>query len=214
MLRGEDQVEYWLPTARLVYPVAQRIAGLDEPAAEPPSIAELDLRGLAQQLAANSGALNESCRLITSQSDDRTMNLLATAVAHTPYWISKSSQVGQGATLMQADQPIELEVVARDPTHDLVLLRSPQVSSVGIPLTVPELPPLQRGQLLWSPHATGSGQVSVVGSSEFASARVASRGYMGVVLRDYQQGGVVLTEVDDARWPSWFAAGRCDHPRG
>ncbi|MBX3422441.1 MAG: trypsin-like peptidase domain-containing protein [Pirellulaceae bacterium] len=209
VLRGMDQVEYWVPRERLSTPKAERFAGLDSPPAVitdlPESLKRLE--AFPQQFAALEDRLDDVCRIVESQRastvtteseqrHDRLLRCPVIAIAQSRWLVGKSSLVEQLPILLDGRQRIELEVVARDAQWDLVLLRSPQPNADGVHLVKSASQP-RPGQLLVSADPEGPGYVSIVGSSIFQSQREASKGYLGVVLRDHPQGGAVLIQVDD-----------------
>lgn len=202
--RGPAEIEYRLPSQRLIFPSAEKIPGLDSEADSEP--AEL-LQGLAdiveQYQASLSKRLAAVCCAVTSHIDGQQVSVVATRIANSRYLVSKSSQVGSVPFLRVGDQLTELQVVARDTGNDLLLLKAPHAIADGVDVR-PEVATqstsslrVRQGHLLFSALPVSQGIVSIVGSSQFLSPRQESRGFLGVVLKEADPQGVELAEVDE-----------------
>jgi serine protease Do len=224
--RGENQLEYQLSTERLILPKADRIPGLDgqdsastfqneasrfqseEQFGSEPDFSMVDLES---RWALIGQSFNEKSATISSRVGNRQTTIVATPLKDSFLLVSKNSMIGASPKLVVGDQRLDLTVIARSPEDDLVLLRSPVKNASGVSLdglpSGSSLPGpvasnedgrwLRKGQFVWSPQPGQETAVSVVGSAPFFSPRSDSRGYLGVVLSDYESGGVVLLEVDE-----------------
>lgn len=209
--RGQEEREYVFSSQRLSIPVAERITGLDSDAPSQTSAPAGQLeygQDLDRTRAELSGRLDDTCCLITSHLSGKTITAVATRIADSKYLVSKSSLVGLVPFMGEGDPKQELTIVARNSDWDLVLLVADQENLTGVRLSKePEigaaelsgsqLDAVRMGQIVYSPTPNSDGLLSIVGGSPFYSPREASRGYLGVVLRDYQDQGVELVEVDN-----------------
>lgn len=161
----------------------------------PPPRGFPELAGLARQLAELEDRLDEACITISSEFGGEARTITGTRFAETPWIISKSSAVGAHPSALIAGMPLGLDIVARDPSNDLVLLKSPEMHTVGVRLsdTRGKLP---TGTFVLSPADDDAGIVSVVGSSAFSSPKQQSRGFFGVMPGTYGENeGAILEQV-------------------
>lgn len=207
--------ELALPVAghRMVLPVATRLPSMMRSSQTKedlrsslynPSQSNGHIEPLIEQMAELEDRLDDTMCLITSDINGSTISIFGTYLTGKPLIVSKSSMVGSLPYLLEQQERIELQVIARDSEHDLVLLSGPGTYAHGINLDFDSSSAPSRssnsctpGQLLITPEPTGPGWISVAGSQEFSSPRQASRGYLGVVLRDSSQRGAELIQVDD-----------------
>lgn len=153
-----------------------------------------ELSRLPAQLAELEGRLDDACVEIESGSDE---SIVGTRIKGTQWIISKSSVIGETPTIDVGGQSQVVEVVLRDSTNDLVLLKANEVHDVGIEIK-DTVDGLAAGLFLLSPDEDGPGRVSVVSSPTFRSRKQYSRGYLGVVPVTYEeQKGALLTRVVD-----------------
>lgn len=225
VLRAGELKEVLLPSARFSYPKADRIEGIETTAsskrerAGPASSSELRWLDMTANVDASKAALSSqwstACVKITSRIHGSTENALATRIEGSKYLISKNSIVGESAFIREGSERIELAVVVRDFQQDLVLLKSPHENTSGVRIdsvsaddsVEPRLEVVsaitshsattKQGQLIFSPTPTKTSWLSVVGSSEFESQRLESRGYLGVMLQTDERGGALLTQVEE-----------------
>jgi len=155
-----------------------------------PSIAYEELSNLPQQFSELESRLDDLCVLVESDFGKRKLNVVATRLKNRRELLSKSSRVGSSPFLIDDGKRIALEVVARDATNDLVLLRAPEPNAAGIALDAAP-PKVKLGTFLLSPDPQGAGLISVKSSGEFSSRRVDSKGFLGVRPFDHPQGAGV-----------------------
>ena len=161
----------------------------------PASIAINELRQMARHFSELESRLDDTCAQITSQSGDKKSRSIGTRILGTHWLIAKSSLVGKAPEISAEGETVSLDVVHRDRENDLVLLKAPEVNNAGVELDGDETD-LTVGSFLLTPDDKGAGLVSVVGSSEFRSQKLRSRGYLGVMPATYQENqGAVLNEV-------------------
>ncbi len=118
-------------------------------------------------------------------------------IANTRDLITKNSMVGAKPTTVVDGKTIELTIVARDKENDLVLLRSPTIHKRGVQLIDQKTVEPTVGQFLISPDPEGLGTISIWSSSAFESPKRTSRGFLGVIPADSDDGGALLNEVFD-----------------
>ncbi|MEM8735981.1 MAG: PDZ domain-containing protein, partial [Planctomycetota bacterium] len=94
------------------------------------------------------------------------------------------------------DTKTQLEIVSRDSQNDLVLLRSPSPHETGVNLSDFVSHEYDAGLFLLSPDPKGQGLVSVISRQAFESRKEMSRGFLGVVPADFEDGGAILREVN------------------
>ncbi len=190
ILRGEEQIELTMPLSKLNIPRADRIQGMDDAPAEDSKLVT-HLPDLSRLLSSSERDLEKYCYQITSKVNGADSKLHATKIADSPYIISKNSLVGTDPEAVVDRRRVKLQVIARDVENDLVLLQLTQSIANGVRFPTTEATP-RIGQLILSPDPAGPGAFSVVGTSGFQSNRQASRGYLGVMLRDFEAGGGCL----------------------
>jgi serine protease Do len=174
--RGEQQLEYKFPSSRMVPPKADRFPGLD-PVETTRQPTYPQLASFASVFSTQESNLDDHCCTITCTTSGERTSLMGVCIAGTSLVVSKNSLLGN-------------ELV-------LVLLRASEPNLAGVKLSeAAGTNTLKRGQILLSPDPNGDGFTSVLGSNQFSSPRQASRGYLGVQLEDYDQGGVILLQVD------------------
>ncbi len=215
VLRGQERKEISLSAERFRFPKAEDFPQSSEIDHQQSKWLELakDLDSVRQSLETTYKGV---CINIASQINGSSQQAMATPIEGSHFLVSKSSLVGDAiVAFANGHDDIELTVAARDGQRDLVLLRSPHVNAVGVRLAeleaqTPSAHPqntsaratsnfsvTSRGQLVFTPTPDDLSWISVVGSSEFESERLDSRGYLGVMLRDYATGGVILTQVEE-----------------
>jgi len=145
--------------------------------------------------------LDNACLTITSEFgvDEQidTVSIAGTMLKDTPWVVSKNSMVGKNPRTSLQGKKLELTVVRRDESNDLVLLKSPTPNVDGIDLSEAVVDPPKVGHFLIGPDADGSGLVSVVSTQPFLSRKQASRGFLGVVPETHKNnGGAELMEVN------------------
>jgi serine protease Do len=188
-------MEYQLALSRFAVPKATRIEGMDSQLGKRPEIIP-QLAELPQQFAVLESGLDDACCLISSRQGGETLKVVGTHIANSSLVVSKSSMVGSAPQVVVDDQIQTAQILARDDAQDLVLLKLSSHRAAGVNLDISENQP-RLGQLLLTPDPNGPGFTSVVGSTTFSSQRQASKGYLGVVLTDFQPEGVVLETVDE-----------------
>lgn len=193
--RGEATLDLKFSASKLITPKADRIPGIDNaPATQVKPMPQL--AKLPNVVASLESKLDDSCCIVTSSLFGKNFDSMGTMIADSAWIVSKNSMMGSDPSIVSGGKKLSLTVVARDEANDLVLLKSPELNIAGVVLpTEFSTPP--RGKFLLSPDPAGSGLTSVVSSTNFQSQRDVSRGYLGVVLEDYQEGGVVLREVNE-----------------
>ena len=168
---------------------------VDHPKVEAEGYGELSR--LARELAELETTLDDVCVEIESTIGEKQAMCVGTMVKGTQWIISKSSLVGSDPVAKSDDEDAELTVVRRDSENDLVLLQTADICTAGIDLdtSTAELAP---GVFILTPEGDGDGMVSVVGTPSFASAKLRSRGFLGVVPATFEDNkGAVINEVTE-----------------
>ncbi|MEM0925186.1 MAG: trypsin-like peptidase domain-containing protein, partial [Planctomycetota bacterium] len=157
-----------------------------------------EMARLAKQLSELESDLDDACIEITSElGKEDSRSATGTRILGTPWLVSKSTSVGKNPMAEFDGESVALQVVDRDGSNDLVLLRAPAVHTNGIDLEM-KVEKLVAGTFLLTPDFDGDGLISVVGSPTFRSQKQNSRGFLGVVPETYQDNqGAVLNEVTD-----------------
>lgn len=164
----------------------------------PEPVAVAQLANLAAEFSELESDLDDCCVVVKSQMGGGTTTICATRLADSRLLVSKSSMVGSQPAMAIDGVRFGLDVVARDPQNDLVLLRAADANPRGIRLASDPDDDREIGEFLLSPDPGGAGLVSVVSTSEFTSRKRQSRGYLGVLLTTWQDNqGVVLQEVQE-----------------
>ncbi len=195
ILRGDQEVTLTVPFELPKQTIAE---------ARPFIAAEYDhapqaipqLARLPAQFASLEDRLDDCSLLISSIIGGKKQTCLGTAIANSPWVISKSTLVGEQPSFKAGADAITLEVIARDANNDLVLLRSSEPFRNGVDLNAAHTVQPEIGKLLITPDPNGAGLVSIWSSGEFTSRKRASRGYLGVVIVDSEQ-GALLQQVNE-----------------
>ncbi|MCR9198262.1 MAG: trypsin-like peptidase domain-containing protein [Planctomycetaceae bacterium] len=168
---------------------------IDHPKVEAEGYGELSR--LARELAELETTLDDMCVEIESLVGEKQATCVGTMVKGTPWIISKSSLIGSDPVTKSDDQETELTIVRRDSENDLVLLKTADVCTAGIDLESSEAE-LAPGVFILTPESDGDGIVSVIGTPSFASAKLRSRGFLGVVPATFEDNkGAIINEVTE-----------------
>lgn len=155
------------------------------------------LANLPKQFSDLESTLDDSCVEVSSKlSDGEDLVIVGTLIKATPFIVSKNSMVGQNPSTTIQDDIVKLEVVSRDISNDLVLLKSTIQNTAGIDISTQagDLPSI--GSFLITPDADGLGLISVVSSQAFSSRKQQSRGFLGVTPTDVEgKDGAVLRAI-------------------
>ena len=150
-----------------------------------------ELSRFAQQFSDLESKLDDACvKVISDAGDGVSLSITGTRIEGTRWIVSKSSVVGREPKIQQdskgGDKLIALEIVERDFSNDLVLLRAPKKNTRGIDLQISKESVLV-GTFLLTPDEDGPGLVSVVGIQSFTSRKHRSRGFLDVVPETYKR---------------------------
>lgn len=169
----------------------------DQTFLEPEAIAQL--ANLPKEFSEMEAQLDDACVEISSNlSNGEGLRIVGTMIKATPFIVSKSSMVHEAPTTNIGAMELELEVITRDSSNDLVLLKAPADNVAGIDLTSEAEAIPSIGTFLIAPDSSGPGLVSVVSTKSFPSRKQASRGFLGVYPENYQdKGGAILRRVTE-----------------
>ena len=156
-----------------------------------------ELAYLPREFSDLESKLDDACVEISSEMPDgEELVIVGTLLKATPFIVSKNSMVKENPRTQIGDSEVELEIVARVPENDLILLESPEKNSVGVDIDAQSAKAPVIGSFLITPDASGSGLISVVSTKTFASRKQQSRGFLGVMPADFEnRGGAILREV-------------------
>ncbi|MDG2185880.1 MAG: PDZ domain-containing protein [Mariniblastus sp.] len=155
-----------------------------------------ELKNLSNQFGELESKLDDQCVTITSRSGDKQLSIRGTLVADSHLIVSKNSRVGEKPVAKIAGKNIELKIVAKDTSNDLVLLRRPSKNATGVRWDKEPVKKNSLGRFLITPNPNGQGRVSVWSSPVFQSRKRVSKGYLGVILSTNDNQGAVLEEID------------------
>lgn len=148
-----------------------------------------ELPTLAEVFAEQESRLDDACVTVRSELRGETTEVTGARILGADLVVSKSSRVGAEPMILGAHGEYAAQVVRRDRTNDLVLLRVPGQNTVGIDLASPPRHQPQVGQLLITPDSDGQGLISVCSTGEHRSKRRMSVGYFGVRFATERQQG-------------------------
>jgi S1-C subfamily serine protease len=162
------------------------------------------LQRLEGQVATVEDRCDDACLVLRSDVHGETIESMGTVLRDSKgriWLVTKSSRIDQSPQWLDPNGTWQsLELVARDPSDDLVVLRpqsgtfSSAVLRAALSATS-EAPPWSQGQLLIAPHPDGAGRVGISASrGVFSIPADEGRGFLGVVLGQGEQ-GVFLQEV-------------------
>jgi len=165
------------------------VKGKDESIPEAEVIPEL--ASLPRQFSDLEKRLDDHCVVVTSSLEKKHSRVYATLISSSRDIISKSSMVGDDPSITLGGRRRKLEVIARDPTNDLVLLRAPKMNPSGIVFLDSQTTKPALGTLLMTPDPVGYGFVSIRSSVEFVS-KDENFGFLGVIPSEYRDGGALI----------------------